>query len=122
MSKPILPAARAIREELERLLESNEFRRAPSHVRLLRYLVDRHIARERLALCERSIAVGVFQRDPLRYDANSDPIVRVTIGRLRERLDTHYRRQDIPRELRITLPRGGYTLRFVQVEGVERAS
>src|SRR6188768_4077661 len=86
------PTADEIREELERLLEDAAFRRAPTHSRLLRYLVERKAAGDHGALCEAGIAMAVFQRDPASYDAETDPIVRVSVGRLRDRLARHYER------------------------------
>jgi len=50
----------------------------------------------------------VFRRDPASYDPQLDPIVRVTIGRLRARLVSHYARYGSPPKLRIVLPKGRY--------------
>jgi hypothetical protein len=95
-----------IEEELERLAASDALRRAPSHQRLLRYLVERRIAGDDAALRETAIALDVFRRDPSTYDPQVDPIVRVNIGRLRERLEAHYANYDRPPKLRIVLPKG----------------
>ena len=61
------PTASQVREELDRLLDDATFRRAPSHSRLLRYLVERKAAGDDGALCEAGIAMAVFQRDPAVY-------------------------------------------------------
>jgi tetratricopeptide (TPR) repeat protein len=114
-----LPAL--IEEELARLVESDALRRAPSHMRLLRYLVERRVADDRAALRETAIALAVFRRDPSTYDPQSDPIVRVTAGRLRERLDAHYALYETPPKLRIVLPKGRYAPEFVAVDGFARA-
>jgi tetratricopeptide (TPR) repeat protein len=106
------PTINQVREELDRLLEDVTFRRAPSHSRLLRYLVERKTAGDDGALCEAGIAMAVFQRDPAVYDAELDPIVRVSIGRLRGRLDKHYQHfQRVPETI-ITLPKGRYAPEF----------
>ena len=39
-----------VREELARLMDSESMRRAPTHARLLRYLVERQVAGDRAAL------------------------------------------------------------------------
>ncbi|MBI3150430.1 MAG: hypothetical protein HYZ17_18140 [Betaproteobacteria bacterium] len=106
------PAAALVEEELRRLFDSETLRRAPSHMRLLRYLVDKRLAGDAGALREASIALEVFRRDPATYDPARDPIVRVTTRRLRERLETHYAGFDAPPKLRIVLPKGRYAPEF----------
>lgn len=106
------PTVQEVREELDRLLEDVAFRRAPSHSRLLRYLVERKTAGDDGALCEAGIAMAVFQRDPAAYDADIDPIVRVSIGRLRDRLEKHYQRFERVPETIIMLPKGRYAPEF----------
>jgi TolB-like protein len=98
--------------ELSRLLESEELRRAPSHQRLLRYLVERAIARGEEPIPESTIAIEVFRRDPSTYDAQSDPIVRVNMGRLRGRLESHYANLAHPTTCQIQLPAGSYRAGF----------
>lgn len=107
------PQRRLIEEELERLAESETLRRSPRHLRLLRYLVERRVAGDDKALREAPIALEVFRRDPATFDAQADPIVRVNIGRLRERLDAHYATVITPPAVRIVLPRGRYSPEFV---------
>ena len=111
-----------VREELARLMDSEALRRAPSHARLLRYLVEHRVAGDETALRETSIALEVFRRDPSTYDPRTDPIVRVTIGRLRERLESHYAHFDAPPKLRIVLPKGSYAPDFVPQRGALAAS
>lgn len=106
------PAAALVEEELRRLFDSETLRRAPSHMRLLRYLVDKRLAGDAGALREASIALEVFRRDPATYDPARDPIVRVTTRRLRERLEAHYAGFDAPPKLRIVLPKGRYAPEF----------
>src|SRR5258706_5022463 len=112
MTKGVAPTVEEVRQELDRLLEDAAFRRAPSHSRLLRFLVERKTAGDDGALCEAGIAMAVFQRDPAAYDAEIDPIVRVSIGGLRDRLEKHYQRFDRVPETIIMLPRGRYAPEF----------
>ena len=102
-----------IRNELERLLASDFLRRSPSHLRLLRYLVERRLANDDGALREMSIGIEVFNRNPSTYDPKSDPIVRVNVSRLRERLVKHYAMFEAPPQVRIELPKGRYVPEFV---------
>lgn len=115
----IVPAL--VQEELDRLVESDALRRAPSHMRLLRYLVEKRVAGDDVALRETSIALEVFRRDPATYDPQTDPIVRVTTGRLRDRLDAHYALFDAPPQMRILLPKGRYAPEFVSQPGLTAA-
>lgn len=117
MPDPDVRSPLLVQEELARLLDSDALRRAPSHMRLLRYLVEKRLAADDAALRETSIALEVFRRDPLTYDSQTDPIVRVTIGRLRERLDAHYARFDTPPKVRIALPKGRYAPEFIAGSG-----
>ncbi len=104
-----------IRKELDRLLESDVLRRSASHLRLLRHLVERSLANDLGALREMSIGIEVFHRNPSTYDPKSDPIVRVNVSRLRERLVKHYAMFDAPPQLRIELPKGRYAPEFVEL-------
>ena len=117
MSDPTSLPPALIQEELLRLIESDALRRAPSHARLLRYLVENRVAGDETALRETSIALEVFRRDPSTYDPRTDPIVRVTTGRLRDRLTAHYARFDASPKLRIVLPKGRYAPEFVTQNG-----
>ena len=117
MSEQAAAPAALIEEEFARLCASDVLRRAPSHMRLLRYLVEKRMAGDASALRETAIALEVFRRDPAVYDPQSDPIVRVTIGRLRARLEAHYARYDSPPKVRIVLPKGGYAPEFVALAG-----
>ena len=108
--------AALVAEELSRLLNSDALRRAPSHTRLLRYLVEHSVVGDDTALRETAIALEVFRRDPASFDPQSDPIVRVTTRRLRDRLDAHYARFDCPPRLRIVVPKGRYGADFVTAE------
>ncbi len=98
-------------------MDSPALRRAPSHMRLLRYLVTRRLAADDASLRETAIAFEVFRRDPSTYDPQTDPIVRVTTRRLRERLETHYATHDTTPALRILLPKGRYAPEFAARAG-----
>ncbi len=104
-----------IKGELERLLDSDFLRRSPSHLRLLRYLVERRLANDDGALREMSIGIEVFHRNPATYDPKNDPIVRVNVSRLRERLVKHYAMFEAPPQVRIDLPKGRYVPEFVEL-------
>jgi Tfp pilus assembly protein PilF len=104
-----------IRQELERLLNSTPLKRANNHQRLLRFLVEKALANDTRALKETTIGVEVFQRNPSLYDPKKDPIVRVSIARLRDRLTEHYKEIDAKPAVRIELPKGRYVPEFVEI-------
>ena len=101
--------------EPTRLLDSDFLRRSPGHLRLLRYLVERWLANDDGALREMSIGIEVFHRNPATYDPKSDPIVRVNVSRLRERLVKHYAMFQAPPQVRIDLLKGRYVPEFVEL-------
>lgn len=104
-----LPAALRplVRAELERLCASRGLASAALLVRLLRHLVERHLDGDLAALRETALALEVFGRDPRTWDAQTDPIVRVTTRRLRAQLDRIYTDGAHP-QVRIRVPTGRY--------------
>jgi hypothetical protein len=101
----------AQREELQTVLRSEHFTRAPMLARLLSYLCEKLFAGEARQIKEYTVGVEVFQRDP-SYDQNSDSIVRVEANRLRKRLDAYYAGPGSSNRLRITIPLGQYVPEF----------
>ena len=100
-----------VRAELDRILASKGFSSAGRVSKLLRYCVDKTLAGETDQLKEYSVGVEVFERDS-NYDPRLDSIVRVEAGRLRSKLDEYYNGNGIGSDVRIVLPRGGYTATF----------
>ena len=107
---PPIPAE-AITAQLDRILASKGFANAGRLSRLLRYVVERTLAGEADQLKEYAVGVEVFDRDD-KYDPRLDSIVRVEAGRLRSRLDEYYNVEGAADEVRIVLPRGGYSAQF----------
>ncbi len=91
---------------LARLLGSEVFAKARSMCRLLQFLIDQHFLERKIK--EHEIGVAVFGRDPLSYHTLDDPIVRVQVGRLRERLKTYYATVGRQAGVEIAIPVGSY--------------
>ena len=72
----------ALQGGVERVLQSETFRNAPSSRRLLRYLADHSLAADSGPLKEYTIGVDAFGK-PADYDPRIDSTVRIQIGRLR---------------------------------------
>ena len=103
----------AIREQLDRLLVHPLFANSKRYPALLAYTVEQTLLGNAADLKERSIGVEVFGRSPA-YDANADPIVRITAGEVRKRLGLYYYDSTHNGELVIELPIGSYVPVFRQ--------
>ena len=79
----------AIREQLDRILNSGPFQQAPRRQRFLEYIVKEVLAGRGERLKGYNIALAVFDRAET-FDSNIDPIVRLEAGRLRDRLREYY--------------------------------
>jgi len=104
-------AAAAIREQLERLLAHPLFSNSKRYPVLLAYTVEQTLKGSGAELKERSIGIEVFGRSPT-YDANADPVVRITAGEVRKRLIQYYYDSAHDGELVIELPSGSYVPQF----------
>jgi len=78
---------------------------------LLAYTVEQTLKGSAGELKERSIGIEVFGRSPT-YDANADPVVRITAGEVRKRLIQYYYDSAHDGELVIELPSGSYVPQF----------
>lgn len=103
----VIPAAE-VQAALELMLASGLFNNAPRMSRLLRFLIDKAIAGAVRDTNEYAIGIEVFDRDPSVYSASEDPIVRVQIGRLREKLKSYYASRGADSDLEISIPIGSY--------------
>lgn len=111
---PLSPLeAEAAEGELQRLLESLEFRDAERMSRFLRHVVTFSLRGDESMLKESSIAIAVFDRDP-GYNPRTDPVVRSEARRLRERMERFYARESESSQMKIDVPKGGYTAVFRQ--------
>ena len=97
----------AIREQLQRLLAHPLFANSKRYPALLSYTVEQALLGNAAELKERSIGIEVFGRAPT-YDANADPVVRITAGEVRKRLSLYYYDSSHAGELVIELPLGSY--------------
>lgn len=113
-AKPVIETPR-VREQLERLLAHPLFANSKRYPALLAYAVEQTLLGNAAELKERSIGVEVFGRSPT-YDANSDPVVRITAGEVRKRLTQYYYDPAHRGELLLELPTGSYVPLFREPE------
>lgn len=100
-----------VREQLERLLAHPLFSNSKRYPVLLAHTVEQTLKGNGADLKERSIGIDVFGRSP-SYDANADPVVRITAGEVRKRLVQYYYDSAHDGELVIELPSGSYVPLF----------
>lgn len=97
-----------IRYHLAKVLATEHFGSSPTSGRLLQYLVEEYLAGRSDRLKGFSIGVDVFGRGE-NFDAGSDSIVRVHMGRLRKLLAEYYASEEGRSDpLRIDFPKGSY--------------
>jgi hypothetical protein len=97
----------AIREQLERLVAHPLFANSKRYPALLAYVVEQTLLGNSADLKERCIGIEVFGRSP-SYDANADPVVRITAGEVRKRLSQYYYDARHSGEPVLELPVGSY--------------
>jgi hypothetical protein len=107
----------AQRAELDTVLHSEPFMRAPTLANLLSYLCGKLFAGEAYQIKEYSVGVEVFRRGP-SFDQDSDSIVRVEANRLRKRLAAYYAGEGASHRLQISIPLGQYVPEFKAVAAV----
>src|SRR5690242_17729723 len=105
----------AVREQIDRLLQSKTFQTSEVHRRLLQYLADRTLAGDTDRLKEYTVGLEVFGKPP-SYDPKHDSIVRLQMGRLRQKLAVYYQSEANGDPVRVTLPKGGFKLVFESPE------
>ena len=98
--------------QLDRLLASRHFKNSSRYPNLLRYIVKKTLDGHAKELKERTVGIEVFGRKP-DYDQAQDPVVRVTAGKVRERIAQYYHEPEHYQELRIDLPPGSYIAEFI---------
>jgi hypothetical protein len=101
------------RAELEAVLASGIFNRAPNLASFLRYICEQHFAGGADQIKEYNIAVEALGRSA-DFDQKKDSIVRVEAHRLRKRLAEYYTADGASHPVHIEIPNGQYAPRFVE--------
>jgi hypothetical protein len=101
------PAADDVRAELDAVLRSATFERAPRLQRFLRYIANLTLRGEGDRIHESLIAQEVFERDS-DYSPTEDSIVRRQAHALRAKLERFYDTEGVDHDLLIELPIGHY--------------
>lgn len=114
------PSQEEVRQQLERILSSPEFRLPERARRFFEFVVTETLEGRREYLKAFTIAQAVFGRDA-NFDAQQDPCVRIEAGRLRRELEHYYLTAGGADRIIITIPLGGYAPVFDVRQGTEPA-
>jgi hypothetical protein len=104
--------SQAERAEVEALLQSGIFHRAPNVESFFRYVCGRYLEGEADKIKEYNIAVEALGR-PAAFDQKKDSIVRVEAHRLRKRLSDYYATDGASHSVQIAVPPGQYVPQFL---------
>jgi len=97
--------------QIERILNSETLRNSEALRRLLRYLADMSLSGEADQLKEYTVGIDALGK-PATYDPRHDSVVRIQVGRLRQKLGEYYRSEGKDEPILIDLPKGGYRFRW----------
>jgi hypothetical protein len=101
------------KNELQSVLASGIFNRAPNLALVLNYICEKYFEGEGEQIKEYNIAVEALGR-PAGFDQKRDSIVRVEAHRLRKRLREYYEAEGADHSVRIDIPSGQYAPHFVR--------
>jgi hypothetical protein len=104
------------RAEVDTVLASTLFSRAPALSRILRYICEQHFQGKANDIKEYSIAVEALGRTP-EFRPGEDSIVRVEAARLRRHLKRYYETDGATHRMQIRIADVGYAPQFLPVGG-----
>jgi len=107
---------KTVREEMERILNSESFRSSPRCRQFLRFVVEHTLEGRQEQLKERVIGIEVFGRKP-SYPTEGDSVVRVRATEVRKRLSQYYATFPRSGACRIEIPPGSYVPQFMALDG-----
>lgn len=103
----------SMRLEVQHILASNQFKKAPTLERLLAFLVNETLNGNGKKLKSYTVAVDGLGRDP-QFDTQMDSYPRVQVLRLRKMLEAFYSRHAPLAEMCIYIPAGSYDVRLAR--------
>jgi hypothetical protein len=97
--------------QIQRIIRSKAFRTSEVHRNLLQYLADKSLAGTADSLKEYTVGLDVFAK-PESYDPRQESVVRMHVGRLRQKLAEYYRSEGVDDPIFIEVPKGGFKVTF----------
>ncbi|MGA2169463.1 MAG: hypothetical protein ABSG62_14735 [Terracidiphilus sp.] len=113
-----VPSWDECQQQVQRVLQSAGFHNASMLQQLMRYLAQKAFDPSAETLKEYTIGVEAMSR-PRDFDPKADPIVRVQIHRLRQKLKEYYDADGLHDRIVIEIPKGQYLPIFEWTGGME---
>jgi hypothetical protein len=111
MPMAVMIEDKAVLEQVERILHSQELRSSDVLRRLFRFLAEKSASGEADELKEYVVAIEGMGK-PTSYDPRHDSAVRIQVGRLRQKLADFYRLEGREDTVVISIPKGHFKLDF----------
>ena len=102
------PTEHEVRSQLELILLSKEFNSCERLKKFLSYVVDETLAGRGEQIKAYSIGLDAFQLGQ-DFDPSLNTVVRVTAGRVRNKLERYYMTVGVADKIYIEIPKGGYS-------------
>ena len=97
--------------QVQRIVSSKAFKTSEVHRNLLNYLAEKSLSGTAQNLKEYTVGLDVFGK-PATYDPRQESVVRMHVGRLRQKLTEYYRTEGQNDPVIVDLPKGAFTLTF----------
>jgi hypothetical protein len=107
--------------QVQRIIQSKAFRTSEVHRNLLQYLAEKSLSGMADSLKEYTVGLDVFAK-PESYDPRQESVVRMHVGRLRQKLAEYYRSEGADDPIFVDVPKGGFKVTFepreIRPEGI----
>src|SRR5580698_7158486 len=97
--------------QVQRIVQSKAFRTSEVHRNLLQYLAEKSLSGTADSLKEYTVGLDVFGK-PASYDPRQESVVRMHVGRLRQKLAEYYRSEGADDPILVDVPKGGFKVTF----------
>jgi hypothetical protein len=97
--------------QVQRIIQSKAFRTSEVHRNLLQYLAEKSLSGTSGSLKEYTVGLDVFAK-PESYDPRQESVVRMHVGRLRQKLAEYYRSEGVDDPIFVDVPKGGFKVTF----------
>lgn len=104
---------------VDRILNSRHFAGAELSRKLLAHVWEKTTDPDSPSLKEQELATRILGR-PSEFDPKTDPVVRVNIAHVRDRLNRYFENEGRDETLRLVIPRGQYRAVFVEADAAFR--
>ena|SRR5271165_493769 len=97
--------------QVQRIIQSKAFRTSEVHRNLLQYLAEKSLSGSADSIKEYTVGLDVFAK-PESYDPRQESVVRMHVGRLRQKLAEYYRSEGVDDPIFVDVPKGGFKVTF----------